>query len=101
MARGASRDHKSTWALGLAVLSLLPLGSAFIPYLIQEISTVAVLGLIGLLPALIAFAVGISAFEGKRRTNEPPWMAAIAVVIASRSLLAGVLSMVALGAGGR
>ena len=101
MARAASRDHKSTWALGLAVLSLLPLGAAFIPYLIQEISTVAVLGLIGLLPALIAFAVGISAFEGKRRINEPPWMATIAVVIASLSLLAGVLSMVALGAGGR
>ena len=83
------------------MLSLLPLGSAFIPYLIQEVSTVAVLGMFGLLPAVIAFAMGISAFEERRRAKEPPWMAAIAVSIASLSLLVGVLSLSALGAGGR
>ena len=101
MATGARRDHKSTWALVLAVLSLLPLGAAFIPYLVQEISTVAVLGLVGLLPAVTAFALGISAFEGKRRAEEPPWIAAVAGSIASLALLGGVLSLVALGAGGR
>ena len=62
---------------------------------------VAVLGLVGLLPAVIAFVLRISAFEEKRRAEEPPWMAAVAVSIASLALLGGVLSLVALGAGGR
>jgi hypothetical protein len=101
MATRASRDRKTAWALGLAVLSLLPLGSAFVPYLVQEISTLAVLGLVGLLPAVIAFALGISAFEGRRRAEEPPWPAAVAVSVAALAMLGGALSLVALGAGGR
>jgi hypothetical protein len=91
MATPSSPDRKSATALTLAVLSFLPLGSILIPYLYQEVTTLAVLGVLGLVVAVFAVVMGISAFRAKRKAHEKPWIAALAIGLALLPALAGLL----------
>ena len=48
------------------------------------------LGVIGLGVAVYAIAMGISAFRAKRRVNETPWIAALAIGLALVPALVGL-----------
>jgi len=91
MATPSSPDRKSARALTVAVLSFMPLGSILIPYLYQEVIALALLGVLGLVVAVFAVAMGISAFRAKRRVHEAPWIAALAIGLALLPALAGLL----------
>ena len=91
MATPSSPDRKSARALTLAVSSFLPLGSILIPYLYQEVIALAFLGVLGLVVAVFAVVMGISAFRAKRRVHEAPLIAALAIGLALLPALAGLL----------
>jgi uncharacterized membrane protein len=89
------QDRQSYVALLLALLSVLPLASAFIPDFYQEAFQVSLMGLLGLVLAIVAAATGAVAAKAKRHRRQGPWIAFLAIGIASIPLLAGILLVVA------